>query len=214
MKFHRHYERLLARADELTEGEREELLAHLGTCLRCRREQRAQRAQDEVLRQFAGAQPPVSLDAAVLARIRHPSLPLAEPVPHPRVRVLPAATGLVLAASLVIAAGLTLGGRLLPRPASPAVTVRGHCTVAGASWELKGPCRIVSSPEALRSPSVVYYPLALRWAQQHLHDPHYIVRRNDRLPVLVRHAKSGIYFSEVAADQQSHQSVYVVGEQQ
>jgi hypothetical protein len=215
MRFHRDYEQLLARSDELTEHERERLLAHLSTCDRCRQEQHAQRAQDDSLRRFAVAQPPVSVDATVLARIRSEPAPVVETVRRPSVRLVPTAAGLVLAACLLLAAGLTLGQRLLPRAATPtAVAVRGNCTVAGASWTLKGPCQIVGSPDALQSPTVTYYPLALQWARQHLRNPQYVIRRNDRLPVLIRHSGSAIYFSEIAKDKQSHQSVYVVGEEQ
>lgn len=215
MRTHRHYERLLARSDELTAHEREQLLAHLATCTRCRQEHGAQRTQDEILRRFADAQPPVSLQAAVLARIREDRVPVPVELNRPRVRLVPAAAGLLLAACLLLVAGLTLGQRFLPQPSTPkAVAVQGTCTVRGARWALKGSCQIVSSPQALRSPSVTFYPMALQWAKQHLRNPQYIIRRNDRLPVLLPRSSTGIYFSEVAIDRESHRSVYVVGEEQ
>lgn len=215
MRLHRTYEQLLARSDELTEGERQRLLAHLGTCERCRQEQRVLRERNKSLRHFVAKQPPISLEAAVLARIRNETAPTAVPVVRSRARLLPAAAGLVLAASVFLAAGLTLGPRLTPHPGTPtAVAMRQNCTVTGASWALKGPCQIVSSPTALRSPGVTYYPLALQWAKQHVHNPRYIIRRNDRLPALIRHSGTTVYISEVAKDSQSHRSVYVVGEEQ
>lgn len=215
MRRHHTYEQLLARSDELTEPERERLLAHLSTCERCRREQRALRAHDDLLRRFAGARPPVSLDAEVLDRIgRNPSPPV-EIKSRRWVRAVPAVGGLVLAASLLLAAGLALEQRFQPTPARPtAVAAHGNCTVAGASWEMVGPCQIAASPDALRSSSVTYYPLALQWAKRHLRNPKYIVRRNDRIPVLIRRSGAAISFSEVARDKQSHRSVYVVGEEQ
>lgn len=215
MRLHRHYEQLLARSDELTGQERERLLAHLGRCERCRQEQGAQREQDELLHRFSRAQPAASLEAAVLARTRRGDAPEPAPLHRERVRPAPLLGGLVLAAVLLIVAGVGLEQHLLPQSRVPAsVAVRGNCTVAGARWTLEGPCLIVSSPDALRSPGVTYYPLALQWAKQHLNHPRYIVRRNDRLPVLIRHSGSTIYFSKVADDKQSHRSMYVIGEEE
>jgi hypothetical protein len=215
VRLHRHYEHLLARSDELTGRERERLLAHLGNCERCREEQGAQREQDELLHRFSRAQPAVSLEAAVLARIRRGDASRLAPLPLPRLRPAPLAAGLVLAAVILIVAGIGMRQHLLPQPSAAAsVAVRGNCTVAGASWTLEGPCLIVSSPDALRSPSVTYYPAAMQWATQHLHNTKYIVRRNDRLPVLIRHSGTTIYFSKVAEDKQAHRSIYVIGEQE
>jgi hypothetical protein len=211
MRTHRHYQRLLARSDELTAHEREQLLAHLATCTRCRQEHGAQRTQDEILRRFADAQPPVSLQAAVLVRIREDRVPVPVELNRPRVRRVPAAAGLLLAACLLLVAGLTLGQRFLLPPARPsAVAVRGNCAADDADWVLKGPCQILDSPEVFRRPGVTFYPLALQWAKKHLHQPHYVVRKNTHLPVVIGHG-SPVYFSEIAVDRQAHVSMYIVG---
>lgn len=215
MTHHPFYERLLARSDELTEPERERLLAHLGTCERCRREQRVLRAQDESLRRFAAAQLPMSRQTAVLAHIRTEPIPTPAPASRSRGRLVPVTAGLLLAACLLMAVSVALGQHFLPHPAAQtAVAVRGNCTVAGASWALKGPCQVVSSPDALRTSGVTVDSVAVRWAQKYLRHPQYVIRRNDRMPIFVRHSGAPVYFSEVAKDQHSHQSVYVVGEEE